>query len=456
MSIHVIGIVGLVLIFVIGTLRPVNIGVLALIATFLIGTLVAGEDVDELLSGFPPDLFVLLVGVTYLFGIATVNGTLGWVVDRACGLLGDRPPLVPWLIFLFAAIPTMAGALGPAGVAMLAPLCLGLGERYGIDRRLSALMVIHGSSAGNFSPLNGLSVIVNRAASANGLEVSAAQLFFGNLAANLALGVAAYLIFGGLTLVRESRAAVPSGGTDVPAPRPAEEPDGAGGGAPVGTSGTVTAPAATPTPVVVADAPERTVLRPDQWITLTVILAVAVGALVFGAEIGFLALIAAALLHLAFPQRVAGADKRIVWSVVLLICGVVTYVEALSRYGTIDVVGQGISGLGVPLLVAFLLCLVGAATSAFASSAGILGVLIPLAAPFLVAGQIGAAGVIVALAVSATVVDSTPFSSVGALTLANVPEEGRPKVFRTLLGWGLTLIVVAPVVTWIAFVLPAA
>ena len=205
MSIHAIGIVGLVLIFVIGTLRPVNIGVLALIATFLIGTLVAGEDVDELLSGFPPDLFVLLVGVTYLFGLATVNGTLGWVVDRACGLLGDRPPLVPWLIFLFAAIPTMAGALGPAGVAMLAPLCMGLGERYGIDRRLSALMVIHGSSAGNFSPLNGLSVIVNRAASANGLEVSAAQLFFGNLAANLALGVAAYLIFGGLTLVRESR-----------------------------------------------------------------------------------------------------------------------------------------------------------------------------------------------------------------------------------------------------------
>ena len=53
MSIHVIGIVGLVLIFVIGTLGTVNIGVLALIATFLIGTLVAGEDVDELLSGFP-------------------------------------------------------------------------------------------------------------------------------------------------------------------------------------------------------------------------------------------------------------------------------------------------------------------------------------------------------------------------------------------------------------------
>jgi di/tricarboxylate transporter len=438
-SIHVIGVIGLVLVFVIGTLRPVNIGVLALIATFLVGTLVAHESVDDVLSGFPPDLFVLLVGVTYLFGLVTVNGTLSWLLDRACGLLGDRPALVPWLIFLFAAIPTLAGALGPAGVAMLAPLCMGLGERYGIDRRLSALMVIHGSSAGNFSPLNGLAVIVNRAAGAAGLDVAPAQLFFGNLAANVVLGAVAYALFGGLRLWRERNTVVTEGsatdtGTGVPA--------GSGGG--------------TVATVEVTEVEPRTALRVDQWISLVVVVAVAVGALVFGAEIGFLALLGAALLHLAFPERVKGADKRIVWSVVLLICGVVTYMEALERYGTIDAVGRGISGLGVPLLVAFLLCLVGAATSAFASSAGLLGVLIPLAAPFLLSGQIGAAGVIVALAISATVVDSTPFSSVGALTLANAPEEGRPQVFRTLLAWGLTLIVVAPVLCWLAFILPAA
>lgn len=484
MSIHVIGILGLVLVFVIGTLRPVNIGVLALIATFLVGTLVAHESVDDLLSGFPPDLFVLLVGVTYLFGLVTVNGTLAWLLDRACGLLGDRPALVPWLIFLFAAIPTMAGALGPAGVAMLAPLCMGLGERYGIDRRLSALMVIHGSSAGNFSPLNGLAVIVNRAADAAGLDVAPAQLFFGNLVANLVLGAAAYALFGGLRLWREGRTVLPAGpAAAVPgagpgaAPAPPRRDGAAATGRTTTTPGaTATTTAATPatattTPGTTATATTATAttatttesatgtvpsaLRVDQWISLVVVVAVAVGALVFGAEIGFLALLGAALLQLAFPERVKGADKRIVWTVVLLICGVVTYVEALERYGTIDAVGQGISALGVPLLVAFLLCLVGAATSAFASSAGLLGVLIPLAAPFLVSGQIGAAGVIVALAVSATVVDSTPFSSVGALTLANAPEEGRPQVFRTLLAWGLTLIVVAPVLCWLAFVLPA-
>jgi hypothetical protein len=44
---------------------------------------------------------------------------------------------------------------------------------------------------------------------------------------------------------------------------------------------------------------------------------------------------------------------------VLLICGVVTYVTALQRYGTVDSLGNSIADLDEPLLVAFLLCAVG-------------------------------------------------------------------------------------------------
>jgi di/tricarboxylate transporter len=425
-SIHVIGVVALVLVFVIGTLRPVSIGVLALIATFLIGTLVAGESVKELLDGFPPDLFVLLVGVTYLFGLAAVNGTIEWLIDRAVGLLGERRVLVPWLIFVFSAVPTTAGALGPAGVAMLAPLCLRLGERYGIDRRMSALMVMHGSCLGNFSPLNGLAVIVRQALDHNGLTVSSAALFFGNAAYNIVLAVVIFLLFGGRKLWRER-------GVEV---RDDEATTGGGGGVAVRET-------------------TRTPLRADQVTTLVVMLAVAVGALVFNFEIGFMALIAAALLHLLFPERFAHADRQIVWSVVLLICGVVTLVGAMQRWGTIDAVGGAIAGLGAPLLIGFLLCVVGAFTSAFASSAGLLGVLIPLAVPFLVQGEIGVSAMITALAISATVVDSTPFSSVGALTLANAPEAERPVLFRTMLTWGLSMAVTAPVFTWLLFILPS-
>src|SRR5699024_11817471 len=67
--------------FVIATFVSVHMGALALMATFLFGTFVLGEDVDTLLSGFPADLFLILVGVTYLFALAKDNGTVDWIVN---------------------------------------------------------------------------------------------------------------------------------------------------------------------------------------------------------------------------------------------------------------------------------------------------------------------------------------------------------------------------------------
>lgn len=449
MSIHLIGIIVLILIFVVGTLRPVNIGILALIATFAVGTLVAGEDVDALLAGFPPDLFVLLVGVTYLFGLAATNGTIEWIIDRVVGRLGDRPVLVPWVIFVAAAVPTMAGALGPAGVALLAPLCMRLGVRYGIDVRMTALMVCVGSSSGNFSPLNGLAVIAQGSASREGIELSSAGLFLGNFAYNLVLAVVVFLIFGGRKLLGTSSAELRAG-------REQENPRTSGAGPASGSGDSddgfeAIGPSAGGT-ALEQKAPSK--LRVDQICTLIVILAVAVAALVFDFDIGFLALCGAALLHLVFPKTSKGADRRIVWTVVLLICGVVTYVGALQRYGTINVVGEGIAGLGSPLVIALLLCLVGAITSAFASSAALIGILVPLAAPFLASGEIGATALLTALCISATVVDTSPFSSVGALTLANSPERDRPALYRTMLIWVGAMVVTAPVLTFLVFILP--
>ncbi|MGO1768454.1 MAG: SLC13 family permease [Microbacterium sp.] len=443
MSIHLVGVIVLALVFVLGTARPVNIGVFALIATFLLGTTLGGESIEDLLSGFPADILILLVGVTYLFGLAATNGTLEWVVERAVRAFGDRPALVPWLIFIFSSIPTLAGALGPAGVAMLAPLCLRLGERYGLSRRMSALMVMHGSCAGNFSPINGLAIIALNAAEQNGLEVSGTALFFGNLAYNIGLGIVIYFGFGGRRLLaqgraqRKERALVASGGSSSTV-------GGTRGASSTSAVGSYTDLLGHP----------KTRIRVDQVATLVVIVAVAIASLVYDFDLGFVALTAAALLHTIFANRFDGADKKIVWSVVLLICGITTLVAALQRYGTIERLGEGIAGMAVPLLTVFVLFAVGAVTSAFGSSAGLIGVLVPLAVPFIATGNISATWVLVGLCISATVVDAMPFSSVGALTLSTAPEDERPKLFRFMLVWGAAMIVSAPTFTWLFFILP--
>jgi len=415
--VHSLGVSGLALIFLIGTLRPINLGVLALVMTFLIGTFVVHEAPREMYSGFPVDLFVLLTGVTYLFGVAVKNGTVDWIVEASVRRAQARRALVPWIVFALAAAPAMAGALGSTGVALLAPLAMRVAERCEIDRRLMGLMVVHGAAAGNFSPLNVLGAIVHQAVTSRGLEMSVWTLFAGNLIANLAIAGVLVMIF------RKRR---PFAGAT-------------GAATPVLAAGTGTA---------------RPSLALDQICTIAALVAVAVIALGFGLSIGFLAFGAAAILQLAFPKTSEGAERLVAWGVVLLVCGVVTYVGALQRYGTITAAGQSIASLGSPLVVALLLCGVGAVTSAFASSAGILGAMIPLAAPFMAQGLVGTTGFVTALALSATLVDATPFSTVGALAVANASDSERRHVYDGMLAWGASMVVIAPIVTWLVFVLP--
>jgi hypothetical protein len=74
--------------------------------------------------------------------------------------------------------------------------------------------------------------------------------------------------------------------------------------------------------------------------------------------------------------------------------------------------------------------------------------------PFLETGAIGAVGLIIALSIASSVVDSSPFSTNGALTVANTPEERREFVFERLMQWGLSLAIIAPPVPWLVFVVP--
>ena len=138
----------------------------------------------------------------------------------------------------------------------------------------------------------------------------------------------------------------------------------------------------------------------------------------------------------------------------LLICGIVTYVGLLQELETETYLGDRVAELGVPLIAALLICYIGAVVSAFASTTGILGALIPLAVPFLLTGDIGAIGLITALALSSSIVDSSPFSTSGALVVANSREDERDKVFRTLMVWGFSMVAVIPLITWVVLVVP--
>ncbi|MGC7100852.1 SLC13 family permease [Amycolatopsis lurida] len=436
MSVQLIMIATLVAVFLIATVLPVHMGALAFVAAFAVGTLVLGESSDDIVGGFPGDLFVILVGVTYLFAIATNNGTVNWLVHRAVRLVQGRIALVPWMMFLVTAVLTAVGAVVPAAVAIIAPIGMGFAVRYRINPSLMGLFIINGASAGGFSPMSIFGGIVNGVVTRNNLPGNPFLLFVSSFVFNVALSVVVFFLFGGRKLLARGQETAELAA--VGGPSTSNTPPPATGG--TGTTD--------------AEAEEAGRLTVDRALTLAGLLALTVGVLFFDLDVGFTAITVAVLLSLASPKSAKGAVAQVAWPTVLLICGIVTFVSLMERAGTITFLGDQVAGIGIPLLAAVIICLIGAAVSAFASTTGILGALIPLAVPFLLAGEVGAVGLIIALSLSSSVVDSSPFSTSGALVVANATEDTRGQVFGRLMRWGFSMILVAPALTWLIFVAP--
>jgi hypothetical protein len=67
---------------------------------------------------------------------------------------------------------------------------------------------------------------------------------------------------------------------------------------------------------------------------------------------------------------------------------------------------------------------------------------------------VGAIGLITALALSSSIVDSSPFSTSGALVVANATEAERDRTFKNLMVWGFSMVAIIPLVTWLVLVVP--
>lgn len=444
----------LALVFLIATVRSINMGALALAAAAVVGVSVFGVETDEIVKGFPASLFVILVGVTYLFALAKNNGTVDWMVHASVRAVRGRVALIPWAMFGICAVIAGIGAATPATVAIVAPVAMGFAARYRISPVLMGMAITLGATGGSFSPIGIFGAITNGVVADKDLPSNPALLFALSVLTCLAITILAFVVFGGRELLSRGRDATAT----------AELSERA-----TGASRAATRSAVTGTPEAAVErgragtavrdrdqdaADDDSSLNPERALTLVGLAFLAVTALLFGFDVGFTAIGVAVVLTLVFPASAKGAVDKVAWGTVLLVGGIVTYVNLLQKQGTVEWLGNQVAGVGAPLLAALLICLIGAVVSAFASTTGILGALIPLAVPFLMTGQVGAVGLVIALAISSSVVDISPFSTNGALCVANADDQQRDTVFRQLMVWGMALVVVAPLVTWGVLVVP--
>ena len=417
MATQIAGIVLLAVMFIIATVLPINMGALALVGAFIIG-LISHLPPRDIFAGFPGDLFVTLVGITYLFAIAQNNGTVDWLVQKAVWLVRGRIAAIPWVMFTVAATLTAVGAVSPAAVAIIAPIALRFSQRYKISPLLMGLVVIHGAQAGGFSPISIYGGITNQVVERAGLPRNDLALFLASFFFNLGVAVLIFFVFrghkSGRRNEREDRK---------------EFRDDERESVPIGLNG-------------------------HRALTLLGLISLGVGSLALELNIGLLAISVAVLLALLAPRDQKRAIEQVSWPTVLLITGVITYIAVLQKIGAVDLVGNSVSRIGAPLLAALLLCYIGGVVSAFASSIAVLGTTIPLAVPFLLQGHVHAVGVVAAIAVSTTIVDVSPFSTNGALVVANSQGVDKEHFYRQMLIYSAVVVAIGPFLTWLVLVVP--
>ncbi len=466
MSAPVLSIIILAVMFLLATVLPLNMGALAFVGAFLLGSVVLGMSTNEILANFPGGLFLTIVGVTYLFAIAQNNGTIDLLVRGAVRLVGSKVALIPWVMFAITAVITAVGALSPAAVAIIAPIALSFAAKHKINPLMMGMMVIHGAQAGGFSPIAVYGVTVNSIIARTELDANPMAIFLASFLFNLAIALVLFVVLGGGKLLStpggrlveqaaEKRLSVSVGARAAGVTLQGSGSDiSAAGVSAKGTSGSGTSSAAGPAPAGAPPAGGARASMP-QLITILGLIALAVISLGFKVDVGFVSITIAIVLALVSPAAQKGAVNKISWSTVLLICGMLTFVGVLEEAGTIAFVSGGVADLGMPLLAALLICYIGAIVSAFASSTAILAALIPLAVPFLATGEVGAVGVIAALAVASTIVDVSPFSTNGALVLANAPEDvDKDRFYKQILAYSGIVVAVGPAVAWLVMVVP--
>ena len=127
MSIQLLTLIVLVLAIFIGFKRNINTGLVSIGFAFIVGYFFVGLSPNKIIDGWPTKLFFILMGMTLLFSIAKVNGTLELVAKKVSHCAKGNTKLLPIAFFFMC---TVISALGPvhSRSCAYAPRRHGVGE----------------------------------------------------------------------------------------------------------------------------------------------------------------------------------------------------------------------------------------------------------------------------------------------------------------------------------------
>lgn len=412
MSLAWISVAALVIAVTLSCTTTVNVGILSMAMALIVGVYLGDMTPEMVLEGFPTALLVTLIGVTLLFSIAEVNGTLARVTARAVRLCRGQAGLLPIMFFVLGiAIATIGAGATPAS-ALLAPPAMAVAARAGIPLLLMAIMAGNGALAGTLSPFAPTGIVAHGVMARIGLGGVEWQTFAYNAMAHTIVGVGGFLVLGGWKLFVRRDATVR-----------AEEPDAG-------------------------------VMETRHWLTVAGIVLLIVSVAFMGVNVGMAAIIIATALVLLRTVDEAKAIQHMPWGVILMVTGVTVLIFMLQETQGMELFTTGLANVSTPATIVPVVAFGTGIVSVYSSTSGVvLPAFLPMV-PDLAqrVGQLPPLPIAWSMNIGASLVDLSSLSTVGALFLAGAPPGSDTRaLFNGLLVWGLSMAVVGAALCWILF-----
>ena len=427
--------------------EDLNVGIVAIAVAILVGATFADLPATKVMAAWPLSLFMILTGVTFLFGIAITNGTMEKLTSNAVRMAGGNTALIPLILYLLITVITTIGPGNIATVTLLAPVCMAIAGRIGMSAFLMTLLVVGSSNGAAFSPIAPTGIIstgfVTKMAPqleqlgqhVGSIDALSWKIYFNSMLAQVVGNVGGFFLLGGWAWVRSQRNSTLS--IDEIAPKP--EP-----------------------------------LNKHQWLTV-VMIAVLVLLVILpsisatkglfsktmleiigsgkAVNVGAIAFLLSTVLLICNAGDSKAAVKSMPWSVIIMVGGMGILIEVMDKAGGLNALVGLISTVSNSVTINGVLALITGIISAYSSSSG---VVMPMFLP-LVPGlieQVGgnAVSMISSINVGSHMVDTSPLSLFGAICIACAADhEDKGKLFRNLLIWGFSMSVVGALLCYLFF-----
>ena len=294
----IISLLVLAVVVAIGFIKKINLGFFALGAAFVLGT-VGGMKASQITAGFSSSMFVTLVGVTFMFGMASQNGTLELFSKKVVALVGKKTVLIPILMFVLSAF---ISAIGPGHIAagiLMTTFAMYLAFAMDINPMATSLYAKLGANAGCASTLSITGILAAQLSNPLGYSGFGLHLFLSTLLSGFIFTLVIYILYKGYAVKADN----PLKWSDIPA------------------------------------------FNKQQRITIIVIIIVVICCIGFKLDTGLFAFLAASVLILTGCADEKKAIKGIPWGTLVFICGVGDLVNVINKLGGIKLVSDYLSSL---------------------------------------------------------------------------------------------------------------